>query len=117
MERRSICATASASSELEGEEPVNKPISNRETMVIEALGDLRKCLEFAEEMGNVEFIDGADPELEIGALYELSLEEPCPPVLVFRNIKGFPSGHRVAMNVRLSKVFDRGEDGLELVQS
>jgi 4-hydroxy-3-polyprenylbenzoate decarboxylase len=38
-------------------------------------------------------------------------------VLVFRNIKGFPPGHRVAMNIRLSKVFDRGETGLELVQS
>jgi UbiD family decarboxylase len=81
------------------------------------VGDLRKCLEFAEEMGNVEFIDGADPELEIGALYELSLEQPSPPVLLFRNIKGFPSGYRVAMNVRLSKVFDRGEEGLDLVRS
>jgi UbiD family decarboxylase len=96
---------------------LNKHMSNREAMMLEALGDLRKTLEFAEEMGNVEFIDGADPELEIGALYEISLEEPSPPVLVFRNIKGYPPGHRVAMNIRTSKVFDRGEEGLELVQS
>ena len=61
---------------------MNKPVSNRETIMLEALGDLRKMLEFAEEMGNVEFIDGADPELEIGALYEISLEEPSPPVLL-----------------------------------
>ena len=91
--------------------------NNRETIILEALGDLRKCLEFAEEMGNVEFIDGADPHLEIGALYEISLEEPSPPVLVFRNIKGYPPGHRIAMNIRTSKVFDRGEEGLDLVQS
>ena len=87
---------------------MNKPLNNRETIILEALGDLRKTLEYAEEMGNVEFVDGADPELEIGALYEISLEEPAPPVLVFRNIKGFPPGHRIAMNIRTSKVFDTG---------
>jgi 4-hydroxy-3-polyprenylbenzoate decarboxylase len=95
---------------------VNKPLNNREAMVLEAMGDLRKTLEFAQEIGNVEFVDGADPELEIGALYELSLEEEFPPVLIFRNIKGYPPGHRVAVNVRGSKVFDNGEVGLERVQ-
>src|SRR5262249_30387792 len=87
---------------------VNKPVSNRETMVVEALGDLRKCLEFADDLGDVEYIDGADPELEIGALYEISLQEEKPPILMFRNIKGYPAGHRLAMNVRASKVFDGG---------
>ena len=95
---------------------MNKPVSNRETIVLEALGDLRKTLEFAEEMGNVEYVDGADPDLEIGALYELSLEEDAPPVLIFRNIKGYPPGHRVVVNVRSSKVFDNGEVGLDRVQ-
>ncbi len=91
-------------------------MSNRETVALEALGDLRKCLEFAEEIGDVEFIEGADPELEIGALYEISLEEDHPPVLVFRNIKGYPPGYRVAVNVRSSRVFDEGAQGLERVQ-
>jgi UbiD family decarboxylase len=95
---------------------VNKPMSNRETMVVEALGDLRKCLEFADDIGDVEYIDGADPELEIGALYEISLQEEKPPILLFRNIKGYPPNHRLAMNVRASKVFDGGEVGLERVQ-
>ena len=76
---------------------MNKPLNNRETMVIEALGDLRKTLEFAEDMGNLGYVDGADQDLEIGALYELSLEDPAPPVLVFRNNKGFPSGYRVVV--------------------
>jgi 4-hydroxy-3-polyprenylbenzoate decarboxylase len=95
---------------------VNKPFSNREARAQEALGDLRKCLEFAEEIGDLEYIDGADPELEIGALYELSLQREHPPVLVFRNIKGFPAGHRVAMNVRSSRAFETEAKGLELVQ-
>jgi UbiD family decarboxylase len=95
---------------------VNKPLSNRETMVLEALGDLRKCLEFAEDIGDLEYVDGADPNLEIGALYELSLDQEHPPVLVFRNIKGYPPNYRIAMNVRSSNVFDGGERGLELVQ-
>ncbi len=95
---------------------MNKPFSNRDAMMSEALGNLRKCLEFAEEIGDVEFVDGADPNLEIGALYELSLQKAHPPVLVFRNIKGFSPDHRIAMNVRSSKVFDGGEQGLELVK-
>ncbi|MGH6769725.1 MAG: UbiD family decarboxylase [Xanthobacteraceae bacterium] len=95
---------------------MNKPVSNHEAMAVEALGDLRKAIAFAEEMGDVEYVDGADPELEIGALYELSLAREHPPVLVFRNIKGYPPGHRIATNVRSSKVFGGGAQGLELVQ-
>src|SRR5262245_53525543 len=90
--------------------------SNREAMVTEALADLRKTLEFAEDMGNLEYVDGADPDLEIGAIYEISLEEPSPPVLVFRNIKGYPPNYRVAVNVRASKVFDTGEVAMDRVQ-
>ena len=92
-------------------------LDNRETMRAEALADLRKLLQFAEEIGNLEFIDGADPDLEIGALYELSLGEEKPPVLVFRNIKGFPPDYRIAVNVRSSEVFDSGAKGLDLVQN
>ena len=92
-------------------------MDNRESMRAEALGDLRKCLQFAEEIGNLEYIDGADPDLEIGALYELSLDEEKPPLLVFRDIKGYPPGYRIAVNVRSSEVFDTGAKGLELVQS
>ena len=43
-------------------------ISNVEARRQAALGDLRKCIEFAEEMGELEIIDGADPHLEMGAL-------------------------------------------------
>jgi UbiD family decarboxylase len=90
--------------------------NNEEARRQEALGDLRKCLELAEEMGELEVVQGADPHLEIGALYELSLEKLIPPVLVFDNIKGYPKGHRVAVNVRSSKVLNPGI-GLELVRN
>ncbi|MGE0653749.1 MAG: UbiD family decarboxylase domain-containing protein, partial [Alphaproteobacteria bacterium] len=88
---------------------------NTESRRLAALGDLRVCLELAEEMGDIEVVEGADTNLEIGALYELSLEKEDPPIIVFDRIKGFPEGFRVAVNVRSSKVFDNGR-GLEAVQ-
>jgi UbiD family decarboxylase len=90
--------------------------SNAEARRQAAIGDLRKCLEFAEEIGELEIIEGADPHLEIGTLQELSLQLPAPPILLFRKIKGFPDDYRVAVNVRLSKVLIEGH-GLELVRS
>ena len=85
-------------------------------MRLAALGDLRQCLEIAEEIGELEVIEGADPHLEMGALYELSLRKATPPILLFRKIKGFPDDYRVAVNVRSSKVLNEGY-GLELVQA
>ena len=81
---------------------------------IEALGDLRAFLRIAEEDGELEIVRGADPEFEIGALYELSLERVIPPVLLFEDIKGFPGGRRIVTNVRSSRVFNQGQ-GLDLV--
>lgn len=88
---------------------------NEETRRLAALADLRTCLELAEDADNLQVVDGADPELEIGTLYELSLEQEEPPVIVYDNIKGYPEGFRVAVNVRSSKVFENGS-GLEAVQ-
>ena len=41
---------------------------------IEASADLREYLRQAEAAGELERVSGADPNLEIGALYELSLQ-------------------------------------------
>ncbi len=89
---------------------------NREAVRLAALGDLRRCLDLAAEIDDLETVSGADTELEIGALYELSLEKEHAPVIVFDDIKGYPKGWRVAVNVRSSRVFDTG-GGLELVES
>src|SRR5581483_8716291 len=79
--------------------------------------DLRKCIELSAEIGNLEIVEGADPELELGALYELSLEEESPPVVLFRKIKGYPPDYRIVVNTRASRVFDTGQAGLDLVRS
>ncbi len=91
-------------------------VSNEDSRRGEALADLRKCLEYSEQLGNLHVINGADVDHEIGALYELSLKQQDPQVLVFQNIKGFPPGHRVAVNIRSSKILSNGV-GLEVVQS
>src|SRR5262245_18248616 len=81
-----------------------------------ALSDLRKCLDIDDEIGALKIVEGADPHLEMGALYELSLQKPVPPVLLFRKIKGYPDNHRVVCNVRSSRVLNEGV-GIELVQN
>ncbi|HZS64901.1 MAG TPA: UbiD family decarboxylase [Xanthobacteraceae bacterium] len=90
--------------------------SNEQARRLAALGDLRKALELAEEMGELEVIEGADPNLEIGALYHFSLQKKIPPILLFRKIKGYPDDHRIAVNVRSSRLFVDGH-GLDRVQA
>jgi UbiD family decarboxylase len=82
---------------------------------IAALGDLRTFIELSRERGELEVIRGADPHLEMGALYELSLRELYPPVLLFEEIKGYPAHHKVVMNVRFSRMFV-GDLSLEAVK-
>lgn len=72
-----------------------------ESSRIAALGDIRKAIEIAEDIGELDIIEGADPHLEMGALHELSLQKPVPPVLLFRRIKGYPDDHRVVVNMPL----------------
>lgn len=71
----------------------------------EAMSDLRRFIELSRERGELEIIRGADAHLEMGALYELSLRDQYPPVLLFEHIKGFPEQYRVVMNVRYSRIF------------
>ena len=53
---------------------------------IAALGDLREFLKIAEEIDTLEVVKGVDPDLELGALYELSLRYDYPPVLLFESL-------------------------------
>lgn len=81
-----------------------------------AWGDLRHFLAVAQRMGELEIIEGADPHEEMGALYELSLGRKTPPVLLFKNIKGYAPDRRVVVNVRSSRVFNAGF-GLDRVRA
>jgi 4-hydroxy-3-polyprenylbenzoate decarboxylase len=67
-----------------------------------AISSLRNFLKISEERGEVEVVSGADPDKEMGALYELSLERLYPPVLLFDNMVGCDPNSRVIMNVRTS---------------
>ena len=89
--------------------------SERAELRRRAQGDLRLFLELARAEGELETIRGADPHLEMGALYELSLEQEDPPVLLFEAIEGCDPGHRVIANVRSARLFHEGR-GLERVQ-
>ena len=70
-----------------------------------AQGDLRELIRLAKERGELEVIKGANTYLEMGALYELSLRDRYPPLLLFEDIPGYPKSHRVLMNVRFSRIF------------
>jgi UbiD family decarboxylase len=83
---------------------------------VEAQGNLREFLKLAEEAGELVVIEDADPHCEIGALYELSVDNERPPVLLFDNIKGYEPGYRIAMNVQNARILDR-ERGMEAVQA
>ena len=60
-----------------------------------AVHDLRGWLEKVEQLGQLKRVDGADWHLEIGALSALNVRRKDSPVLLFDNIKGYPSGYRV----------------------
>jgi len=68
-----------------------------------AIGDLREFLRISEANGELQVVEGADPHHEMGAMYELSLENLYPPVLLFKDMKGCDPSARVIMNVRTSK--------------
>jgi 4-hydroxy-3-polyprenylbenzoate decarboxylase len=81
-----------------------------------AYGDLRELIRVCGERGELEVIKGADPHLEMGALYELSLKKRHPPLLLFENMVGHPPNHKILMNVRFQRVFN-GDVSLEALKT
>lgn len=59
--------------------------------------DLRAYLDAAADIGELKTIEGADWDLEIGCITELSAEKH-GPVLLFDAIPGYPRGFRIATN-------------------
>jgi UbiD family decarboxylase len=61
--------------------------------------DLREYLAAVKELGQLKIVEGADGELEIGALTGLvGVRKDCP-VLLFDAIKGYPRGWRLMTNM------------------
>ena len=60
--------------------------------------DLREFIRKAQEWGECRVVEGADWNLEIGRIAELSLSVPEAPLLLFDKIRGYPQGYRIAVN-------------------
>lgn len=69
-----------------------------ETTTSIAYKDLREFINAVDRLGELRRIDGADWDLEIGAITEVAARAVQPKVVLFDNIKGYPKGFRVIVN-------------------
>ena len=62
--------------------------------------DLREWLQQVESLGELRHVEGADWDLEIGAIADLARKETkTQPCILFDAIKGYPKGHRLALGL------------------
>jgi UbiD family decarboxylase len=61
--------------------------------------DLRGWIARADEIGELRRVEGADWNLEIGALAEVAAQTENPPAVLFDNIQGYPAGRRVLTGI------------------
>ncbi|HEX5607655.1 MAG TPA: UbiD family decarboxylase, partial [Candidatus Binatia bacterium] len=78
-----------------------------------AYKDLRGYIDAVEQLGELRVIHGADWDLELGAITEVAARATSPKVLLFDDIKGYPSGFRVLTNPVCSKTTTALAFGLE----
>lgn len=65
-----------------------------------AYKDLRGYLQQVEAMGELLVVEGADRDVEIGAITEVVRQQnPRKPAIIFDKIKGFPQGYRVLSGI------------------
>src|SRR5436309_2441116 len=57
--------------------------------------DVREWLTAIDELGELQRVDGADWNLEIGGISELNYRRRPPAALLFDRIKDYPAGYRV----------------------
>lgn len=61
--------------------------------------DLREFIDRVESVGDLKRIDGADWNLEIGAITEVAASSPSCPMVLFDKIKGYRPGFRIVSNL------------------
>lgn len=61
--------------------------------------DLREFIAACEQRKDVKVVEGADWNLEIGLITEWQISQPNNPLLLFKNIKGYPSEYSIATNL------------------
>src|SRR5262245_26291183 len=62
---------------------------------VEDIDDLRGWLDVVDRLGEVRTVEGANWDLEIGAVSEANYKRPSPPALLFDNVPGYAPGLRV----------------------
>jgi UbiD family decarboxylase len=60
--------------------------------------DLREYIAAVDKLGELRRVNGADWDLEIGAITEVAARATKPKVVLFDNIKGYPKGFRIVTN-------------------
>ncbi len=60
--------------------------------------DLREYIEAVDQLGELRVVNGADWDLEVGAITEVAARATKPKVVLFDNIKEYPKGFRVLTN-------------------
>src|SRR5438445_13544724 len=61
--------------------------------------DLRNLIDHWHANGQLKIIEGADADVDIGAVAEVSGSGAEPPALLFDKIKAYPDGYRVLINM------------------
>ena len=64
-----------------------------------AYDDLREWLVLADQLGEVEYVKGANWEEDIGLAAEAVLRKETGPCVVFEDVQGCPKGFRLLMNM------------------
>lgn len=89
-----------------------------------AYRDLREYIDAADRLGELRHVNGADWDLEIGAITEVAARAEQPKVVLFDNIKGYPAGFRVIVNAVCSAVttglafgLDPTLSGMEMIKA
>ena len=66
--------------------------------MVAAHWDLREWVQEFEKLGELRYAEGVDPNLELGAICDVSTHKFGSPAILFRNIKGYEGGGRILAN-------------------
>src|SRR4051812_33612378 len=64
-------------------------------LALTEMKDLRDWLRVVEQLGELQVIEGAHWDLEIGGLSDLNCRRKPPAALLFDRVPGYPQGYRV----------------------
>ena len=66
------------------------------------IADLREWIAAVDEIGELSRVDGVNAETELGGIVDLHQVDMGNPAVLFDQIVGYPSGHRLVANVLTS---------------